>query len=277
MHKATKSDSGATRGARPPRLPRPGSPHLLLLVIALALALALMLALAAEVAFGATLAPVRDSLGTAGALSFSAMGSLESSPTSPSPEPTPTPVPTRLYAKNASWNLRLNLPASPADLLAVGFHQASGKKVLKQTPTSSVIRIYKPIKTKQLLGKVTGIKMFQQALRGRGTSNMTAADCAVKPNSIILAPVTGTVMMVKNYRLYGVYKDVQLEILPDATSPKIRVVVLHVQDPRVKVGDRVEGGVTPIATVRHFRFLSSVNRYLPVRYADHTHVQINRK
>jgi hypothetical protein len=276
VHKATKSESRATRSARPPHLPRARSPHLLLLA-ALALALALLFALAAEVAFGATPALASDSAGTAGALSFSAMGSLESTPTTPSPEPTPTPVPTRSYARNASWNLRLNLPASPADLLAVGFHQASGKKVLKQTPTSPVIRIYKPAKTKKLLGKVAGVKMFQQALRGRGTSNMTAADCAVKPKATILSPATGTVTMVKNYRLYGVYRDVQLEILPDGTSPKLRVVVLHVQDPRVKVGDRVVGGVTPIATVRHFRFLSAVNRYLPVRYADHTHIQINRK
>jgi hypothetical protein len=277
VHKATKNDSSATRGAHPPHLPRPRSPHLLLLAAALALALALMFALAAEVAFGAAPTGANDSAVTAAALSFSAIGSLESTPTTPSPEPTPTPVPTRTYARNASWHLRLNLPASPADLLAVGFHQASGKKVLMQTPTSSVIRIYKPIKTKKLLGKVAGLKMFQQALRGRGTSNMTAADCAVKPNSVILSPSTGTVMLVKNYRLYGVYRDVQLEIQPDGASPKIRVVVLHIQDPKVKVGDRVQGGVTPIATVRHFRFLSSVNRYLPVKYADHTHIQINRK
>ncbi len=77
-----------------------------------------------------------------------------------------------------------------------------------------------------------GIKMFQQALRGRGTSNFSAADCAVKPKAMILAPVTGTVTRVKNYRLYGVYRDVQLEILPDGASPKLRVVVLHIQDPQ---------------------------------------------
>ena len=224
-----------------------------------------MFALAAEVAFGADAGAREPGLG------------VESSPTSPSPEPTPTPVPTRVFAKNTSWNLRLNLPASPADLLAIGFHQASGKKVLKQTPTSKVVRIYKPIRTKRLLRSARGLKMFQQALRGRGTSNLTAADCAVKPKATILAPVTGTVVVVKNYRLYGVYRDVQLEILPDNASTRVRVVVLHIQDPRVKVGDRVEGGVTPIATVRHFRFLSAVNRYLPVKYADHTHIQINRK
>jgi hypothetical protein len=52
---------------------------------------------------------------------------------------------------------------------------------------------------------------------------------------------------------------------------------LHIQNPQVTVGQHVVGGVTPVATVRHFRFESAVNRYLPVKYADHAHVQINRK
>ena len=99
----------------------------------------------------------------------------------------------------------------------------------------------------------------------------------MKPKAQILAPVTGTVTSVKKYWLYGRYRDVRLEIRPDGVSNKIRVVVLHIQDPTVVVGQHVVGGVTPVATVRHFRFVSAVNRYLPVKYADHTHIQINRK
>ena len=210
-----------------------------------------------------------------------ASASLESITTTPTPDTTPTPTPeatpTALFAGNASWGVKLNLPAQPSDLLAVGFHQASGRKVLKLSPAGKCLRIYGRLRTRRLLKTMPGLKLFQQALRGRGTSNFSAADCAVRPKSVILAPVTGTVTRVKNYRLYGVYRDVQLEILPDGAPLTVRVVVLHIQDPQVLVGYRVVGGVTPIATVRHFRFQSTVNRYLPVKYADHAHVQVNRK
>jgi hypothetical protein len=202
---------------------------------------------------------------------------VEATPTTPTPDATPTPTPTAVFSSVPSWSVRLNLPAAPSNLLAVGFHQASEKKVLRLTPVSKCLRIYKYSKTKGLLRSMRGIKMFQQVLRGRHTSNFSAADCAVKPKSVILAPVTGTVTRVKNYKLYGRYPDVQLEILPDGASTRVRVVVLHIQGPQVKVGDRVTGGVTPIATVRHFRFVSTVNRYLPAKSADHTHLQINYK
>ena len=206
----------------------------------------------------------------------STLASLES--TSTTPTPTPEATPTAVFAGNASWGVRLNLPAQPADLLAVGFHQADpSKKTLVLKPATACVGIYNPTRTRRLLNATLGIKLFQQALRGRGTSNFSAADCAVKPKSTILSPVTGTVMSVKTYWLYGRYRDVRLEIRPDGVSRKITVVVLHIQDPKVKAGWRVVGGVTPIATVRHFRFASEVNRYLSVKYADHTHVQLNRK
>jgi hypothetical protein len=214
-------------------------------------------------------------LALAGALAAVPAFATESSPTSPTPEPTATP--TAVFSASTGWGVRLNLPADPSSLLAVGFHQASGRTVLKLTPVSACMRIQSPVRTRRMLGSMPGIKMFQQPLRGRGTSNFSAADCAVKPNSVILSPVSGTVTLVKNYRLYGLYRDVQLEIMPDNASRKLRVVVLHIQDPKVKVGDHLVGGVTPIATVRHFRFASTINRFLPVKYADHAHIQINRK
>ena len=211
---------------------------------------------------------------TSGISALSAPESLESTSTSPTPDATPTAV----FAGNASWGLRLCLPASPDNLIAVGFHQAeANKRTLKLAPAGTCIRIYNPVRTKRLLRGSADLKLFQQALRGRGTSNFSAADCAVKPKAQILSPVSGTVTSVKKYWLYGRYRDVRLEIRPDGASNKIRVVVLHIQDPTVVAGQHLVGGVTPVATVRHFKFASAVNRYLPVKYADHTHVQINRR
>lgn len=191
---------------------------------------------------------------------------------------TPAATPTVVFAARSAWHIRLNFPASVTNMIAVGFHQAGGpnSKLGVMKPAVTCLRIYKPATTKALLKKRIGLKLFQQALRGRGTSNLSAADCAMKPKSVVLAPVTGTVTLVKKYKLYGRYADVQLEIRADGAPSKVRVVVLHIRDPKVKVGSRVVGGVTPIATVRHFSFVSAINRYLPVKYADHVHIQLNR-
>jgi hypothetical protein len=216
------------------------------------------------------------------------VASLESTTTTPTPDATPAPspdttaapsaqaTPTAVFATQASYKLRLNFPAKPADMFAVGFHQACGHDALTMKGASQTIGIHSPATTKRLLNMLHGLKLFQQPLRGRGTSNLSAADCAMKPKAVVLAPVTGTVTSVKQYWLYGRYRDIRLEIRAAGASNRIRVIVLHITNTKVKAGAHVVGGVTPIATVRHFSFASAVNRFLTAKHADHVHIQINR-
>jgi hypothetical protein len=222
--------------------------------------------------------------GSGSASTPSAGASVESTATTTTPDATPSPgetaapeaTPTPVFAGRTKCGVYLHWPARSKDMIAVGFHQASRHDALKLTPRSTCVGIHGASKTKRLLRGISGLKLFQQALRGRGTSNFSAADCAMKPKATVLAPVTGTVTSVKKYWLYGRYRDIRLEIAPDASS-KVRVVVIHITNAKVKKGARVIGGVTPVATVRHFSFVSAVNRYLSVKHADHAHIQINRK
>lgn len=182
--------------------------------------------------------------------------------------------PTAVFAKMKGLGVELHFPAVPSDMVAVGYHQAYNVHGIEMVPQLAVHPKDKYEATKQALRDDPSLKLFLMMSRGRGSSEYSAADCAVKPGSLILAPVTGEVTLVKTYTLAGYGKDYQVEIKADG-APKVRVVLIHIKDVTVKAGERVEGGVSPIATVRHLTGIDNqVNRYLPVA-ADHTHVQIN--
>ncbi len=185
----------------------------------------------------------------------------------------PISAPTAVFAHMKKYAVPLHLPAAPGEMLAVGFHQSWNVRGTDMIPALQVHPRDKYESTKQALRADPALKLFLMMSRGRGSSEYTAADCAVKPGSTILSPVTGTVTLIKRYKLSGTINDYQLEIKADGASP-VRVVMIHIQDLRVRVGERVEGGVTPVATVRHLTLDNQVNRYLPWP-ADHTHIQIN--
>jgi biotin carboxyl carrier protein len=110
--------------------------------------------------------------------------------------------------------------------------------------------------------------------RGRGTGRRTAADIVVHPRSRITAPVTGTVVAATPYVLYCVHRDELVFIAPDE-RPDWIVKVLHVRGVRVRVGDRVEAGVTPIARrARVLPFESQVDAVTQSPPWPHVHVEM---
>jgi hypothetical protein len=183
-----------------------------------------------------------------------------------------TPTPTGTFARLAGSTLRIHFPAPPNKLVAVGFHQASNRKAVRFIPTMTCHKIDKAFRTRALLKRDKKLKLFQQPLRGRGDSNFTAADCAVPRKTVVFAPVDGVVTSVKHYRLYGYIDDVRLEIKPDGW-PHLRVVMIHITGAKVKRGNRVVGGVTPV--VRRLPINSTINRFVPAKNVDHVHIQVN--
>ena len=82
------------------------------------------------------------------------------------------------------YGVALHFPASAADMLAVGFHQAWNTKAtdmlpgLPGAPEGQVRRTRRPRSTAD-----PTLKLFLMMSRGRGSSEYSAADCAVKPGS----------------------------------------------------------------------------------------------
>lgn len=181
----------------------------------------------------------------------------------------------RYFARVQGTGIRLALPASPPELVAVGFHQAENPKSRNLTPIMDWLSDDSTAEAAKLVRAESGreVVMFQQRSRGRGTGQQTAADIAVKEGTLIVSPVDGEVTLVKRYRLYGRYDDLHIEIRP-AGHDELRVVGIHMQDVMVEEGDRVEAGRTALGRTKRFPFEYQIDRYIGFR-VPHTHFQVN--
>lgn len=146
-------------------------------------------------------------------------------------------------------------------MLAVGFHQDAGAGL----PLAAV----EPTRRERL--RHPGHVVMPS--RGRGTHRASAVDVAVDHAAVVRAPVTGTVVAVEDYALYGRTPDVLVHVVPD-DDPGLLVRVHHVEDPVVAEGDRVVAGRTPLARrARLLPFPSQVDRISGAR-APHVHISV---
>jgi len=192
------------------------------------------------------------------------------------------PDPTPNFAELDS--LKLRLPVEVKDLGEIGFHQASYTYAMHMTtslpdaPLSSAknkrgtgrdISQQAPGTNAMLVGSV--VRMW----RSRPGKPDSAVDVGAPPGSYVLAPVSGQVIKIKSYKLYGKYDDYEIHIRPEGRDD-IDCVMIHVTDLSVTVGARVKAGVTRVATVRK---LSNVIHDQLGDYAtgsgDHVHMQFN--
>ncbi len=197
-------------------------------------------------------------------------------PTAPVAEPTP------YFAQHGSVKLRL--PVAVNDLTEVGFHQAAYRYAVKlstKLPDADSAKAKKEGGTGRdkasqaesadawLIGNV--LRMW----RSRPGKPNTAADVGAKAGTQVVSPVDGTVLLVKQYDLYGKDADYELHIRPD-DGPTLDLVMIHIEDPVVKAGDRVSAGITPLGKIRK---LSDRIKHQLAHYTgeagNHTHLQLN--
>ncbi len=133
-------------------------------------------------------------------------------------------------------------------------------------------------------GQPTGDKwMTGQFIRTYRSSNagpqMSAIDCGGPVGATVYAPVSGKVVLVKEYKLYDMYPDIQIHIQPQGRSD-LDCVLIHLSDAQVKAGDSVVAGETPLARIRDVYAYIGENMQLKAYTAEgdngnHTHIQMN--
>jgi hypothetical protein len=196
---------------------------------------------------------------------------LESSVSPETSDPVlPAPSVRRLETFAVSRGVRLHLPAAP--VRCVCYHEASYRDALALQPAGRMRRNYNPTKFPPDEPTTEGPDYLIMSSRGRGTPATSAADIVVPRGTELRSPVDGVVAKAKRYRLYGNSLDVRLTIRPD-TSSDVRVVMIHVDDVRVRPGDRLEQGVTVLGTPRVLPISSQTDLYIPGRH-PHVHVEI---
>jgi len=167
----------------------------------------------------------------------------------------------------------IDLLVPVAEPILIGFHEASTVEALELVPAGwlSVDRNRDRTRPEDDMG---GWPYLVLATRGRPFASTSSVDIVVPEDAPIASPVSGTVTDIRTYYLYGRHEDVRIEIVPTA-APHLRVVLIHVGDVRVGVGDRVEGGTTVIAGWgRRFPFRSQIDDDIePGRHA-HVHLEV---
>lgn len=183
----------------------------------------------------------------------------------------------------------LRSPVAPADLTGVLFHQSA-------TPWAYEMTTQLPEANMEEVGTKRAVRVNHDQFQGSdwldceamhiwrsqeeyGAYGMdTSVDIGAKAGTVIRAPVTGTVIHLRDYRLYDELDDVEIHIQPEG-RPDLDVVLIHTKDVTVKPGDKVEAGVTEIAAIRDIA--ASITDVQLGYYTEgddpgnHTHIQVN--
>lgn len=192
--------------------------------------------------------------------------------------------PTPFFANYRS--LHLYLPVAPTDLTEIGFHQASGDHALNMDsllPDADMTQAEANRGTGRAVQEAdsTGPGVLSGSVLRMWRSNRsgppdTAVDVGGAPGTTVYAPVSGEVIGVRPYSLYGECEDFEVHIQPSGW-PEVDVVMIHITDVMVNTGDTVVGGVTPIARIRLLsdRITHQISAYTSDG-GDHVHIQLNR-
>ncbi|HJP66461.1 MAG TPA: M23 family metallopeptidase [Actinomycetota bacterium] len=168
--------------------------------------------------------------------------------------------------------LTLFLPATQVTVVA--YHEAALARALRLRPDGRCIR--NANKWKFTTPKPTaGPDYMVMSSRGRPHPATSAVDVAMPKGSRVLAPVTGTIVSVKRYYLYGQYFDFKVVVRP-TSSPKLLVTIIHLDRLRVHKGDVVTAGRSAIGIPRVFPFGSQVNNYIGAGI-PHVHLEVKER
>lgn len=170
--------------------------------------------------------------------------------------------------------LELRLPSSA--VLLVGFHEASQTAALALRPAGVLKDNANTTRFDPPPDHADGPAYVVMSSRGRVPAATSAVDVLLRDDDPVLSPVSGTVVDVRPYHLYGRHPDHRIEIVPDG-RPDLRLVLIHVRDVEVVAGDTVRAGVTVLAgSANRFSFGSHIDRYTDPDRWPHVHIEVKR-
>lgn len=161
------------------------------------------------------------------------------------------------------------------DPVVVGFHEASTAAGVEMRPLGPLVGNANSTRyTKPAEYRDDGIPYKVLASRGRAAGPTTAVDVVARPDERVVAPVTGHVTDVRSYALYGRHPDQRVEVRP-LKAPSVRVVLVHVSEVGVEVGDLVIAGTSVIADrATEFPFTSQIDRETEPDFFPHVHLEV---
>jgi hypothetical protein len=185
-------------------------------------------------------------------------------------EPAEPQPPTRPMARHGE----LTILATSTDPVLVGYHEAGTRDGLELEPVGQLITNHNATRTTAPPDDPEGTPYLIMHSRGRAAPATSAVDIVMRDDDPVLAPVDGTITDIRDYYLSGRYHDLRVEIAPD-DAPELRVIVIHVDEVAVAVGDHVEAGRTELAgTARRFPFFSQIDSQTDPERWPHVHLEV---
>lgn len=142
----------------------------------------------------------------------------------------------------------LLLPVSAADATIIAYQPVSDTRAIALTPigqkanANALVRFFR-----RLFSSDPAIRYYQ--LPGADNEPTTSVLIGAQPDTPVTSPVSGVVIRVREYLLFGKYEDVQIDIRPEEMGGTV-VTLLFINDPAVTIGERVEAGKTLLGKVR---------------------------
>jgi hypothetical protein len=142
----------------------------------------------------------------------------------------------------------LLLPVASADATIIAYQAVSDDRATPITPigeranANALVRFFRGIFASEPL-----VRYY--VLDGPYGSETTSVLVGAPVGSPVMAPISGAVVAVKEYMLYGKYPDVQIDLRPEQMSGAT-LSLLFIQDPVVSIGDIVTAGKTQLGNVR---------------------------
>jgi hypothetical protein len=194
-------------------------------------------------------------------------------------------LPTPLRASYGA--LVIHSPISANHITEIEFHQASYDTALQLTPLVTIVDA-QAVADKQGTAHipVDDQPFGDEPLVAEAVSTwrldsvgpeMSSVDVGALMGAEVYAPISGTVVKIKTYSLFGLIDDYEVHI-QSPEHPELDIVMLHIEDLSVEVGDRVYGGGTRIAAVRDIGSVIDNNLSNFTASGDpgnHCHVQVN--
>ena len=142
----------------------------------------------------------------------------------------------------------LLLPVAAADATIIAYQPVSDTRAIALNPigqkvnANAVVRFFRAIFSGE-----PSMRYYQ--LPGAENEPTTSVLIGAQPDTPVTSPVSGVVVRVREYLLFGKYEDVQIDIRPEELGGTI-VTLLFINEPAVSIGERVDAGKTLIGKVR---------------------------
>jgi hypothetical protein len=145
------------------------------------------------------------------------------------------------------------LPVAQQVTTAVAFHPVDGGDAVPFTPVGDRISGGGlGQKLADIFACGGGVQYYLMGGEGVEQSSSTAGlDVGAVPGSPVLCPVDGKVTAIKRYSILGRYQDTEIDVRL-AGDPSLLLVITHIAQPKVQIGDVVQRGTTTLGAVRGF-------------------------